>query len=309
LQFWLEAVPYADFNGDNYVDMADYAIAVRILQGRVWVAKHGWVCRNVYSNGRTELARGWTYTVWENKPVKRDLHLDEEGFDWIDSRGAEPICRMNYIFFERLFPELIVEDSNQPVYVDSFVQTEAAPAIVGWEIAGYHNGGDGEIYSPIEDGYVEPRRQGIKKLRLWFDQPMDINSAGLDSITVWSLGSGMQVEPCLVEWDNDYCMVIEFCQALPDRDSYRITVDWGISSAAGYVIVGDRDICLASLQGDANMSGEVNSQDLLAIKAHINEPISPDNARFDINGSNEINVQDMLAAHANIGHSCILCPQ
>jgi len=308
LQFWLQPVPYADLSNDNYVDLKDYAVLLRIDRGRVWVAKHNWFCHNVYVNGTKKLVQGWTYTVWESKPLKRDFHPNEPGFDWVDPGGKEPICRVNYKVFERMFPALTVTDSNEPMYVESLPPAGTAPQIIGWETAAIHGSQGVEIWSFIEDGYIEPRYQGIKKLCIWFDQPMDINNLDANNVSIRSI-SGKIIQPSGIIWQDDFRMVTEFRDALPDKSTYQISVSLDVKSVEGCVVVGDRDICLSTLEGDANQSREVNTQDLLTVYDRIGEIIGTENARLDINCSDEINSQDLLAVYANIGHQAPDCSE
>jgi len=303
MQFWLQPVPYADLNGDNYVDFTDYGILCRVVQGDLWVAKYEWLCENVYSDGSTELVQGWTYTVWQNKPEKNDRHPEIPGFDWIDPQANAPILSMNYIFFEQMFPDMIVDDPNEPIYVESSTQTVPGPNVVGWEIASTHGGNVGELWCPIEDGYVEPRTNGITKLCVWFDQPMDTNNTDPNAISVYGETNAAQPHPCSITWDGSYCMIITLCLALPDGDAYMITVGNSIKSATGRGLDAVHDICVTALKGDTNTSFAVNAQDLLAVNAHVGESINCDNARFDINCSGDINAQDVLAARAYIGHT------
>jgi len=303
LQFWLQPVPYADLNGDNHVNFGDYGALSRLMEGQIWVAKFTWFCQNVYEDGQTELVEGWTYTIWENKPAKKDRRPDIPGFVWVDPRGGRPIVSMNYVFFEHMFPELIVRDPNQPVYVETFPETGSPPTIRQWEIASDHGLGVGELWSPIEDGYIEPRAGGISKLCVWFDQPMDTNTTNPDVISISSLDGTVQLHPFSITWDDNDCMIVELSPALPDQTDYEITVSVEVESATGYALFGDRDICITALRGDVNASREVNSQDLLAVKTHVGETVGPGNARFDVNRSGQLNAQDLLAVYANIGHS------
>jgi len=308
LQFWLQPVPYADLSGDNYVDFKDYAVIQRIDRGQIWIAKHSWFCHNVHVNDIEKLAQGWTYTVWENKPLRRDFHTDETGFDWVGSGGKAPICRANYKVFERIFPKLKVADSNEPMYIESLPPAGTAPQIIGWEVAVLHGSQAVEIWDFIEDGYIEPRCNGITKLCIWFDQPMDTNNLDPNNVVIRST-NGKIIQPSEVIWQDDFRMVSEFYDALPDRNSYQILVNLDVKSVEGYVIVGDRDICITILEGDANRSREVNTQDLLVVYQHIGESVDTDNAGFDINCSDEINTQDLLAVYANIGHRASDCTE
>jgi hypothetical protein len=117
MQFWLQQVPYADLNGDNFVNFNDFKIACRLINSDLWVSKFNWFCVNHYSDGHTETVEGFTYNVWLDKPVKYDRHPEVPGFRWLSRDGKAPIASANYIFFERMFPALEIKDANRPVYV------------------------------------------------------------------------------------------------------------------------------------------------------------------------------------------------
>jgi len=117
MQFWLRQAPYADLNSDNFVNFNDVKIACRVINSDIWVSKFNWFCINHYSDGHTELVEGFTYTLWQYRPIKYDRHPDVPGFRWISRDGKAPIASVNYTFFEQMFPELKIEDANQPMYV------------------------------------------------------------------------------------------------------------------------------------------------------------------------------------------------
>lgn len=306
LQFWLQPVPYADLTGDNYVDLKDYTVLQLIGQGQLWVTRHKWYCNNVYKDGSKELVEGWTYSVWDNKPQKRDRHPEQPGFDWIDPQGKPPICRVNYIVFESMFPTLAVPDSDEPMYVESLTEP---PQVTQWRIVAQHGTEpDNELWSVIEDGYVEPRTEGIYKLCVFFNRPMDTNNIDPGIVTICSQND-IIFQPSRIIWPDDRQMIIELDEPLPDKDNYTVTLGLDVTSAEGYVVAGDYDICITALKGDANHSREVNSQDLLAVNDRIGELIGRGNVRFDINCNYEINTQDLLAVYANIGNRAPHCSE
>jgi len=117
IQFWLQTVPYADLNGDRFVDFKDFTILHQVADGDFWVAKYNWFCENTYADGTTEVVEGFTYTIWPNEPVKYDSHPNIEGFVWKSQSGNRPVISMNYIFFEQIFSHLAVVDADQSIYV------------------------------------------------------------------------------------------------------------------------------------------------------------------------------------------------
>jgi hypothetical protein len=187
--------------------------------------------------------------------------------------------------------------------------TAPAPTITGWEIAATHGSGIGELWCPIENGYVEPRICGVTRLRVYFGQAMDINVTDPNVLSIYGVINGTQPHSCSVGWDGNTCMIITLCSALPDQDTYTISVGTEVKSSAGYALAGDRNICITALKGDVNSSRAVNSQDMLAIRVRIGESVGCSNARYEVNCSGALNSQDMLAVRTNASHVAPQCPE
>lgn len=306
-QFWLQPVPYADLSGDGYVDLNDYAILCRIEQGDIWVAKYNWLCENTYADGSTEWVEGWTYTVWETEPLKRDRHPEIPGFDWTDRWGQRPLAEMNYIFFEEMFPDLIIEDANEPLYMELPARQAPPPSITRWEIASTHGGGIGQLWQVMADGYVEPRTKGIEKLRIWFNQPMNTDYTDPGLILLTNQRTASESHPCSVQWQQPDCMVITLCSALPDTDTYRIRIDEPLWSSQNLLLGGTGEICVSTLKGDVDADRSVAAEDIRAVKNHVGEPVDNLNARFDVDASGTIDSQDVFIVLAHVGNSAPLC--
>jgi len=275
-----------------------------MFEGRIWVAKFDWFCNNTYADGSTELVQGWTYTVWENKPAKRDLHPTVPGFVWIDPKGERPIVSMNYVFFERLFPELAFDDSSEPVYFDRFVETGKPPAVLMWWIRSNHGGGVGEVWTPIEDGYVEPRADGVITLCVCFDKIMDTTITDTSAIVISGRYNDGILHPWSVEWYLDMCMILTIYPTLADRDTYTIVIGPEFKSALGYSVIENSDIIIHALRGDVVANCEVDTDDLSAFAPYMDMPVDLDNARFDIDQNGWIDMEDVHQVLANVGHTC-----
>jgi len=306
-QFWLQPVPYADLSGDGYVDLNDYAILCRIEQGDIWVAKYNWLCENTYVDGSTELVEGWTYTVWETEPLKRDRHPEIPGFDWTDQLGQQPLAEMNYIFFEEMFPDLIIEDANEPLYMELPARQSPPPSITRWEIASTHGNGIGQLWQVMADGYVEPRAGGIERLRVWFNQPMNTDDSDCDIILITNERDGSELHPCSVQWQQPDCMVITLCSALPDRDTFRIRIDEALWSAQNLLLGGTGEICVSTLKGDVDADRSVTAEDIRAVQNHIGEAVDELNAGFDVDGSGAIDLKDAFIVLGAVGNSAPAC--
>jgi hypothetical protein len=138
---------------------------------------------------------------------------------------------------------------------------------------------------------------------------MDINVTDPNVLSIYGVINGTQPHSCSVGWDGNTCMIITLCSALPDQDTYTISVGTEVKSSAGYALAGDRNICITALKGDVNSSRAVNSQDMLAIRVRIGESVGCSNARYEVNCSGALNSQDMLAVRTNASHVAPQCPE
>src|SRR5205085_10444989 len=92
--------------------------------------------------------------------------------------------------------------------------------------------------------------------------------------------------------------------ALPDQSCYTIQIG---SGTLAETISGASGVMIRSLEGDANMSGEVTMTDALGIKNFVTWP-SPSAPYLDINVSGgSISLADALAAKVKITNRA-LCP-
>ena len=168
--------------------------------------------------------------------------------------------------------------------------------------------GAGAMWSQCNNGYVEPRTYGLKMLRVCFDTAMDTSVIDLSQIiSIMGVNGGLQPVAGSVVWESSTCMVITLSSALPDKDAYTLTLKNAIKSSLG-VALEETSRCLTAIKGDANANRTVNTQDLLAIRPYLNQPINSSNAKYDINCNGTINTQDMLAARAFLGNIAPTCP-
>ncbi len=127
-------------------------------------------------------------------------------------------------------------------------------------------------------------------------------------ISIEGVDSGILPETWTISWNDSYCMTVGLNEALPDQDSYTITVSDELESVGGCALGGDREICLTILKGDANGNRMVNAQDFLKIGAYIGEPVDCQTARYDINCNGFINAQDFLKVRQYIRNTASPCP-
>ncbi len=185
-----------------------------------------------------------------------------------------------------------------------------APIITKWEIAVTHGSGVGKVYSQINNGYVEPRTSGVKELRVTFDRALDPATVPVGQIAVTGVTHGnvsAQVSATTLNAGST-SVTINFSPALPNADTYNVTIGTAVKSTAGVVLSGDRSRCLSALAGDANGDKTVTTGDLLAVKARIGQAVVTPTARYDVNMDGGISTGDLLAVNARNGQNAPNCP-
>lgn len=183
-----------------------------------------------------------------------------------------------------------------------------APEITDWAIAATHGGGVGQIVITVADEYVEPRNCGISLLRICFTEPLDPATVSTDVIAAVGVNNGdcsAQVADVTVDGS---CIWVEFSPVLPDQDTFEITVSTAVCDLAGNPLGGDRDRAVVALVGDTNSDMVVSTADMGAVRAHLTEPVTDDNARYDVNQDGIISTADMGVVRANLTHSAPPCP-
>ena len=177
----------------------------------------------------------------------------------------------------------------------------ADPEIASWEIAATH--GASEIHSTIQDGQVEPRSYGIAKLRICFNQAMDTSVT--DPRVVAIVGTVNGDKSNLVQeisWADDTCMLIMLSPALPDEDTYNVTMSTDVQSVDGCPLGGDCDTRIGALIGDVNSDGLVDNSDMIAVRVRRGESVSEANCRYDVNCSGVIDNSDLIAIRVRRGN-------
>ncbi|HOX38491.1 MAG TPA: FG-GAP-like repeat-containing protein [Candidatus Brocadiia bacterium] len=193
----------------------------------------------------------------------------------------------------------IATDSD-PTTIDT-VSPEVA-ATDGWQIAATHGGGVGELVTTIANGYVESRYQGIKKLVINMDEAMNPGSVSVSDLSIVGVSHGDQsslITSAVVAGNK---ITIGLSAALPDIDTYTVTLGSAVEDLAGNSASGISQITVKALRGDANGDGQVNSFDLLNIRAFVGQAVTAANARRDINGDGVINSFDQLMARVYVGN-------
>jgi len=174
------------------------------------------------------------------------------------------------------------------------------PQITGWEILADH-GAQGTIATAIEDNYIEPRVDGLRKFRVTFDR--DIAPASVQSGAVMISGqAGGDQSPLVSDLSLDgsqRVLTITLSAAPPNGDLYTVTCTTMLVDTGGQPLMGDRDIAIRALAGDVDGSGKATPADMRAIRRKLGQAAAGDDARYDVDGSGTISEADMIAARQN----------
>ncbi|HOX40504.1 MAG TPA: Ig-like domain-containing protein [Candidatus Brocadiia bacterium] len=170
-----------------------------------------------------------------------------------------------------------------------------------WQSKQTH-GAAGEITTVIANGYVESRYAGITKLVIDLDEALDPASVGIGDLSVVGVTNGDQIGLISSVTASEDKVTVQLSAALPDIDTYTITLGQDVRDVAGNQMSGPKQITVKALRGDANGDGQVNSFDLLNIRAFVGQAVTAANARCDINGDGVINSFDQLMARVYVGN-------
>lgn len=176
------------------------------------------------------------------------------------------------------------------------------PDITQWSVALTHSG-VGELITPIADGFVEPRTQGVRCFIVAFDEPLDGATFTASCVTIAGATNGDQsglVSSVSLQGDGSVAR-ITLSGALPQPDRYTVTLSDAVKDLYGNALGGDRDIAIGALRGDANGNAMVDIGDMLAVRANFSVPVGAASCRYDVNCNGIIDVGDQLAVRAAYG--------
>ena len=194
------------------------------------------------------------------------------------------------------------KDSLYPsaVHRVTFVYTGLEPRIVAWRVVGQHGGQ--EVTTTVGDGYIEPRVQGLRTVRIEFNKDVDPGTVGPGAITITGDESGdLSARIAAVTAPVGNVVQVTLDPALPDGEWVTVAVTAALHTASGLSFTGDLDIRLGSLAGDADGSGAVSDADVLMLRNKAGTPLDGDTARYDVDGSGKVTGADMRAARRRIG--------
>jgi len=302
----------ADFNGDGATDIAainPYCIYILINQPPIVdIALQPGSDSGASDSDNLTNVTDPVFDITVNQAGQLDLDFDGDGMvdlsQFLPAAGVyaispeAPLADGTYPF------QAIFTDGNgrvagdgEPVTIDT-----VGPAADGWRIACSHGGGVGEVLTDIAGGYVESRFQGIHKLVIVMDETMNAGSVDVSDLSVVGVAHGDQSSLITSATVAGNAITIGLSAALPDIDTYTVTLGSAVEDAAGNAAAGLSQISVKALRGDANGDGIVNSFDLLNIRTQVGRALDASTARHDINGDGVINSFDMLMARVYVGN-------
>ena len=197
----------------------------------------------------------------------------------------------------------LFDHSGDGKYTLHFSPDTLAPSAVKWQIVAAHGAGLGTDL-PLDIGtdgkFSEPRAGGIKKLLVYFSEPIRSESFNLPNVRGLAADnteidlSGVTITTSLAEGRTRG--EIAFSPPLPDFGSYCIKLI-GVKDMAGNDLAAGANIVIAGLLGDATGDRRVNNTDVGAVSSLVGtNPIDPTNARHiraDVNLDGKIDSADV----------------
>jgi hypothetical protein len=91
-------------------------------------------------------------------------------------------------------------------------------------------------------------------------------------------------------------VTVSFSPALPDRDACTVELDCGAA------------VCVRSLEGDLNLSGETNTTDTSQLKLRFDQDAATAGAQWDFNTDGQVNTTDYAQVKLRFGNTAPTCP-
>lgn len=268
-----------------------------------------------------------TYESWNGRNFESLEPHDVHGqlADWIHVGGTlgfghvfEPLAFSvadNQILYERMltrgwtfaeaaYASLPVISWQNVVVGDPLTRFETLPDLDGWQVVASH-GPLGEIATEVEDGYVEPRTQGIRKLMAVFGVAVDPATIPAAPVTITGVRTGNQsglIQSATFD-PTYYQLTIQLSAALPDADRYTVTLSPDLRDANGLSYTGNTELMISALAGDVDGSGHTTGADMLTVRAASGAVPSSLTARYDVDCSGVVAAADLAAVRILAGHT------
>jgi hypothetical protein len=188
----------------------------------------------------------------------------------------------------------------------AFEYGAAPPQITAWNLLTQH--GAEHLTTPITENMIEPRLEGVTRIRITFTGALDPATVTPQAVTITGDTSGdLSHRIAQLSLTAGDTILVTLSTALPDAERFTLEVADTVTDLAAQPLQADRHIRLATLAGDVDGSGAVTATDLLAIRTHTGKAVATDTARHDVDGSGTITADDMRVLRPLLGRT-LPCP-
>jgi len=209
-----------------------------------------------------------------------------------------------WTFAEAAYASLHAISWQNVVVGDPLAIFEPAGEVTQWKVLADH-GPLGPVTITVDDGYVEPRLNGVASLAAVFNRDVDPTTVLIGAVTIVGQQTGTQthliqslsLDPTRRE------LSIALSAALPDADTYLVTLLPVVKDTGGVPFTGNVALEVSALVGDVDGSGQVAPADMLAVRQAAGQTPSGIAARLDVNQSGGITGCDILAVRSRLGRS------
>jgi hypothetical protein len=221
-----------------------------------------------------------------------------------DSILYDRMLLREWTYVEAAYAALPYISWENVVIGDPLARLDLLPDAYGWEVVASH-GPAGDVASSVADGYIEPRAQGLRTLRVSVGEPIDPASLSpmADAVTLVGQTHGDQSGRIgsLTLDATGKVLTIALDTPLPNADTYTVTLTPMLTTTGGEAYVGRTTLTISALAGDVNGSGSVTGADMLAVRPLSGSAATVETARIDVSGSGTIGTDDMVAVRGLAG--------
>ncbi|MFQ5491982.1 MAG: choice-of-anchor B family protein [Phycisphaerae bacterium] len=231
------------------------------------------------------------------------LHDTDGGLDWrqnviaqadLDAAGVTLTNNMMLRFtVTDGAPGSVVEAGLDGVTITSGPCQIVPPPVITAAASRVTHGAVADFDAVMAGGLIlEGRLNGVTKLVINFDQPMDAATATAANVAVTGLLTGPYTGTTATALNGPADeLTVTFNPALPDVD--RFTVDLtGMTAAAGPLGLANPTFEVVALRGDVDANLSVTTGDASQVRFFFNQPADAANFRFDVDNSGAITTGD-----------------
>ncbi len=179
------------------------------------------------------------------------------------------------------------------------VQRSIELAVTQWQVP------SGTGYFAIGAEQTLASLAGLRELRISFTQEVDADTIGSAPVDIIGQNGGdmsQMIDSVTLSADGR-TLIVQLSGPLPDADRYSFSLAAGLRSVDGTELTGSSSQTIAVLAGDIDGSGRVDERDVLAARAMVGQPLSPDGWRYDVDGSGSVSGADLRHVRKLMGSS------